>query len=162
MAKEEFKNSLEKIKRETAEEWTNGKSKMMPPIISGLINKENDVIKYTKKRYAHDKEIYLNTGNWPETLFYRRDSFWSYYHYLSLIDEDINLGKYLDFEYDTNIWTKEDLLHIVNKYGHRALFELKVYLDLDRDMTFDEYMTLRQKYKITDLYKTKVKKLIKD
>lgn len=102
---------------------------------------EESMLKEIEKIYENDKQDYLEKGKWPNTRFLYRNNIWAYYFYLQLNDKDINLDKYLDFDYNTEEWSRERLLELVNKYGRNILFTFCCYsnsgFDLDKD--FDEW-----------------------
>ena len=144
-------SSYEKIHElieDEANKWINGEIKMMAPMASAAINNDTDIIKYATAKYQNDKKEYLKTGNWPEVMFYRRDMLWSYYYYLQLTDMNVNLEKYLDFDYDTNKWNRSKLISAVHQYGLNALFQIRLYSDQDSNLSFDDYMRNKMKVEL--------------
>ena len=98
-----------------------------------------ELIDAVKRRYEQDKKVYLATGSWPNIHFVYRDNVWDYYYYLQLMDKDINLDKYLDFDYDTTKWTRDDIIEIINRYGMGILFALSLYINVETDLSFDDW-----------------------
>ena len=101
----------------------------------------NEKIKYAAYMYFNDKKEYLSTKTWPTKKFWYRDLIWTYYYYLQLTDYSIDLDNYLDFSYDTNKWTKKELIDLMLKYGTSVLFKFSIYVGLNTDKSFDEWYT---------------------
>ena len=100
---------------------------------------DDEKINYVVKEYFEDKKTYLSTGVWPSKKFLQRDMIWEYYYYLKITDCTLKLDNYLDFNYDTDVWTREELERTMNKYGKKVLFKLAVYLELKPGKSFDEW-----------------------
>ena len=51
------------------------------------------------------------------------------------------MDKYLDFDYNTEEWSRERLLELVNKYGRNILYTFCCYSnsDFDLDKDFDKW-----------------------
>ncbi len=113
----------------------------------------NQVITFTKEeihvdsvreKYLQDKQKYLETGVWPEVKYYVRDDAWEYYYYLQLMDKDLNLDKYFDFDYDINKFSRDDLISLINEYGLGVILTIYIYTKAETDLTIDEWIN---KYK---------------
>ena len=113
----------------------------------------NKVISFTGKeiaiddvreKYLIDKKEYQKTGVWPEIEFTYRDDRWEYYYYLQLMDNSLDLTKYLDFDYDTNKFKRIDLINLINEYGFGILFALYIYTNIKTDLSIGEWF---MKYK---------------
>ncbi len=104
------------------------------------------IIDDIKKKYLIDKKRYLNTGIWPNIKFYYRDDKWEYYYYLQLMDKDLDLEKYLDFDYDVNKWNRDDIIDLINEYGLGILLAFYIYSKLETKLSFDEWFTKYQDY----------------
>ena len=105
----------------------------------------DEKIKYAAYIYFNDKNEYLKTGIWPTKKFLQRDLIWTYYYYLQVTDSNIDLEKYFDFSYDTNKWTKEDIINLMLKYGTNVLFKFAIYTTLKTSESFDEWYIDYQK-----------------
>ncbi len=104
-----------------------------------------DKIKYAAYIYFNDKKEYLKTGIWPTKKFLQRDLIWTYYYYLQITDHNIDLDKYLNFPYETNKWTREDIENLMLKYGTNVLFKFAIYICLNTNESFDEWYLDYQK-----------------
>ncbi len=107
---------------------------------------EESMLKEIEKIYENDKQDYLEKGKWPNTRFLYRNDIWAYYYNLQLNDKDINLDKYLDFDYNTEEWSRERLLELVNKYGRNILFQFCCYEGSNSDKDFDEWLEENKNY----------------
>lgn len=99
----------------------------------------DDKLKYAAYMYFNDKREYHKTGTWPVKSFWQRDMIWTYYYYLQISDSSLDLDKYLDFDYDTNKWTRKDLENLMVKYGTNILFKFSMYCGLNTDKDFDTW-----------------------
>ena len=99
-----------------------------------------------KEKYLFDKNRYLTTGNWPKNLFNYRDDKWEYYYYLQLMDKDIDLEKYLDFDYDVDKWKRDDIINLIDDYGLGILLAFYIYSNTSTDLSFDEWFMKYRDY----------------
>ena len=99
-----------------------------------------------REKYLMDKKSYLNTGIWPNNIFNYRDDMWEYYYYLQLMDKDIDLEKYLDFDYDVDKWKRDDIIDLINEYGLGILLALNIYSNIETKLSFDEWFIKYQDY----------------
>ena len=115
-----------------------------------------------REKYLNDKKAYLTTGSWPNVIFSYRDDAWEYYYYFQLMDKDLNLAKYLDFDYDVNKWKRDDIVLLINEYGLGILLALYIYSNIKTNLSFDEWYMKYQNYLcIPTMGNTDSKKIIK-
>lgn len=97
-------------------------------------------LKYAAYLYFNDKMSHAKTKKWPKRKFLQRDLVWTYYYYLQISDCNLNLDKYLDFDYDTNKYSRKDLEIMMVNYGTSVLFKFSVYNYLKSDKEFSEWL----------------------
>ena len=140
-----MKDTIENIKqnyKEDIENWINGKKVCLSALsLSSFSNEE--ISNYAKKRYEIDKKNYLSSGIWNKPFFYDRSKLWSYYYWLQLWDKDINLQMYFDYDYDTNIWTREKIQQSLKNYDENYIFQFLLFLHSNLNISFDEYIQVK-------------------
>ena len=103
-------------------------------------NTVDEAIEYACKKYFEDRKEYQSSGVWPKRGAWQRcGHVWLYYYYLQISDFSLNLNKYLDFDYDTNKWTRNELVKLINKYGKNVLHYFSFYIHSLTDKSFDEW-----------------------
>ena len=105
------------------------------------LNSTEEIATYVTKKYYEDKKVYLETKTWPQRKFWQRDNIWLHYYYLQLTDNSISLDKYLDCDYDTNKWTRKDIVNLMHKYGTKVLFSFCYYVDLQNNEMYESLHT---------------------
>jgi hypothetical protein len=108
-------------------------------------NKE-ETEEYINRKYEEDRNEYITSGKWPVAHFYQKDELWCYYYYLKLTDLSIDLDHYFDFPYDTNTWTREKIINLMNSYGVFILYQLASYLSRNSELSFDEWYKRENDY----------------
>ena len=145
-----MENSIEDIKqtiKEDIKKWISGED----VYLNALSLKQfsiSEILTYTKKRYQIDKKNYLNSGIWNKPFFHERGNLWAHYYWLQLWDKDIDLPKYFDYDYDTNIWTREKIQQSLINYDESYMFQFLLFLRSGlKTISFDEYIYTKSKAK---------------
>ena len=116
-----------------------------------FFDNEEAMYKAIANIYQKDKQKYLETGVWTDSRFFERNDLWLFYYLLKLIDEDINLDKYLEGNYNSKEWPRERLIDLVKVHGMNILFSFYCYTCSDSKQSFPDwylenymYFTLRR------------------
>ena len=62
------------------------------------------------------------------------------------MDKNINLEKYLDFDYDVNKWKRNDIINLINDYGLGILLAFNIYSNVETSLSFDDWYSKYQDY----------------
>ena len=127
-----------KFINEAVNDWVEGKKLNIPPFLIAVMTEEQIKDCVTRK-YQKDKESYIERSTWPIIFFIGGDKLYNYYMYLRLTDESIDLTNYLNIPYNIDIWPKERLLELINKYGISVISEIRDYIIKKPRMTFEKY-----------------------
>ena len=146
-----------KFINEAVNDWVEGKKLNIPPFLIAVMTEEQIKDCVTRK-YQKDKESYIERSTWPIIFFIGGDKLYNYYMYLRLTDESIDLTNYLNIPYNIDIWPKERLLELINKYGISVISEIRDYIIKKPPMTFEKYHQ-KQEAKMNQMIKESMNNL---